>query len=230
MRLGTGTRTFRRINQAEVARVLIAGILWIMGARSAVEASSIKSQIEYRTTGNVGIETGTIGSQIVFDGVDDGLLTSSESFKLGEFRIQSPTLADVATNYSQPFWIYYRTKAIDGKTISIDAPVAMLSGWLIGSRDPAGLPRVQAIFDQNVSYSTFASNVHMATPPFEIEGMSYLLGVNSLVVHLSLKTGERTEVLGQLEIATIPESNTIVTFSLIGAWVALKKRRRAMLN
>ncbi|HEV3165771.1 MAG TPA: PEP-CTERM sorting domain-containing protein [Isosphaeraceae bacterium] len=214
------TRRWTGLGSALAALLLGAWFAPQAGA-AAMSSDSIKSFMEYSTSGTID-STGVTGTPVIgFNSVAGGAFTAPSSFSLGEFLVAA--LPDgVSTTYNNtPFHITYLANKVDGSVPSVNGTPITLNGVLNGTVHGGSQSDVVASF---------------TTPgptPFQTGNFTNTLNLLDSPVSLvpSTTNGGRTTAQAQIIVQAvtppaIPEPTSIAVFLTAIAGLCLRRRLR----
>jgi hypothetical protein len=209
--------------RSAVAALVLGLALTSQAGAAAMSSDSIKSFMEYSTSGTIE-STGVTGSPVIsFNSVGNGAFTAPSSFSLGEFQVAA--LPDgVSTTYSNtPFHITYLANKVDGSVPDPNGTPITISGVLNGTITGGSQSDVVATF--NPSTNT----------PFTTGNFSNTLNVLDSTVSLVPSSTNSGLTTAQAQIivqsitppAAAPEPASIAIFLTALVGLGLRRRLRA---
>lgn len=214
------TRRWTGLGSALAALVLGAWFAPEAGA-AAMSSDSIKSYMEYSTSGTID-STGVTGTPVIgFNSVAGGAFTAPSSFSLGEFLVAALPNG-VSTSYTNtPFHITYLTNKVDSEVPTVNGTPITINGVLNGTVNGASQSDVVATFDPS------------SLSPFQTGNFSNTLKLLDSPLSLvpSTTNGGRTTAQAQIIVQAvnppaIPEPTSIAVFVTAIAGLFLRRRLR----
>jgi len=187
---------------------------------STEAAASVKSLMDYGTSGTID-STGVNGTPVIsFNSVATGSYTAPSSFSLGEFLVAALPKGASTTYNNTPFHITYLANKTDGSVPTVNGTPVTLNGVLNGTLTDASQSNVVATFDKE------------KIDPFQVGAFNNTLNVvdKSLSLVPSTTNGGRTTAQGQMLVTgvhsgpPVPEPSTIAVFLTAMAGLGLRRR------
>jgi hypothetical protein len=188
-------------------------------ARAGAIDSTVTSEVEYSTTGNIISTTGVTGANVIsFNSVAGGSFLSPSSFSLGEFLIASLPVGQTTTYVNTPFEIIYHANRINGVDLEANETPIKLTGVLNGKVSGPNQSSVVASFDP-------LPDTEFRTGDF----LNTLTLTGSVLLVPSSNNGGRTTAQGQIAstYSPVPEPATVTVFLAAIAGLGLRRRLRA---
>jgi hypothetical protein len=139
IRLTTGLRS-------AVLALALGGTLASQAGAAAMSSDSIRSFMEYSTSGTIE-STGITGNPVIsFNSVQNGAFTAPSSFSLGEFQVAALPDSNSTSYHDTPFHITYVANKVDGGVPSVNGTPITISGYLNGTITEASQSDVVATF------------------------------------------------------------------------------------
>jgi hypothetical protein len=211
------TRRWTGLRSAVTALALVAWFAPDAGA-AAMKTESIKSLMEYSTSGTID-STGVTGTPVIsFNSAAGGSFTAPSSFSLGQFLVAALPTGQTTTYTNTPFHITYLANKVDGLPTD-PATQVVVNGTLNGTIEGSSQSNVVASFNST------------APLPFQTGRLQNQLNVldNPLSLVPSTTNGGRTTAQAQVIVnevvpPAIPEPTSVALF--VTAIVGLGLRRR----
>jgi hypothetical protein len=191
---------------------------------AAMSSDSIKSFMDYSTSGSIDPD-GVNGTPVIsFNSVSSGAYTAPSSFSLGEFLVAALPDGNTTTYTNTPFHITYVTHKVDGNVPDVNGTPVVMSGVLNGTITDGSQSNVVATFDPT------------GPAPFQTGDFTNTLNVvdQSLSLVPSSTNGGRTTAQAQMIVQgvvpppAIPEPTTIAVFLTAIVGLGLRRRLRVV--